>query len=125
MLKKAGLTNQQITNCSIKDEYAEKISIQFAFYYFFKLGEWCKDNISQGGGLSIIGTEKLKQFLYLKNLLKNIQNILNCTTFRNFCSFWDFVNLFNIDSAVVHTEHQRVVLAEHGVVVGTLNRNTS
>ena len=64
MLKTAGITNQQITNCALKDEYLDKVNPQFAFYYFFKLGEWCKENINQGGGLAIIGTEKIKQFLF-------------------------------------------------------------
>ena len=43
---------------------AFSLAFSFAFYYFFKLGEWCKENVNKGGGLAIIGTEKLKQFMF-------------------------------------------------------------
>lgn len=76
LLKTAGLTNQQITNCAIKNEYVDKIIPEFAFYYFFKLGEWCKEHINQGGGLAIIGTEKIKQFEFPVPPIKEQERIV-------------------------------------------------
>ena len=58
------LTNQQITCLTIRSEYTEKLLPKFVFYYAFVLGEWCKKNVNQGGGLPIIGTEKIKTFLF-------------------------------------------------------------
>lgn len=36
----------------------------FVFHYGFVLGEWCRKNANTGGGLQIIGVEKLKKFYF-------------------------------------------------------------
>ena len=39
-----GLANQQFTNFEIKSEYRERLLPKFAYYYFFSIGAWCKQN---------------------------------------------------------------------------------
>jgi type I restriction enzyme S subunit len=56
------LTNQQITNFSLKTSYADKVSIKYLFYCFFDFGKWSIENANRNGGLSIIGTNKLKEY---------------------------------------------------------------
>ncbi|MBG6063200.1 type I restriction enzyme S subunit [Flavobacterium sp. CG_9.1] len=58
------LTNQQITNFSLKEIYQNKINIKFLFYLFYDFGKWCADNANKNGGLSIIGVSKLKQYQF-------------------------------------------------------------
>lgn len=56
------LTNQQITNFSLKTSFIDKVSIKYLFYCFFDFGKWCIENANKNGGLSIIGTNKLKEY---------------------------------------------------------------
>ncbi len=58
------LTNQQITCLTIKEKYSKVILPKFVFYYAFSIGEWCRKNANQSGGIPIIGTEKIKTFLF-------------------------------------------------------------
>jgi restriction modification system DNA specificity domain protein len=39
-----GLANQQFTNFEIKTEYRKLLLPKFAYYYFFLIGAWCKQN---------------------------------------------------------------------------------
>lgn len=44
LIKVPFLANQQLTILSVKPAYAERIDPKFAYYYCFKLGEWCRKN---------------------------------------------------------------------------------
>ncbi|PAF41500.1 restriction endonuclease subunit S [Helicobacter sp. 11S02596-1] len=41
------LSNQQLTNLSLKPEYKKTLNIKFYFYYCFLLAQWCKNNIRE------------------------------------------------------------------------------
>lgn len=56
------LSNQQMTNLAIKEEYSKFLNIKFFFYYCFILGEWCKKNIN-AGNFALLDVSKLKKRL--------------------------------------------------------------
>ena len=60
LIKTNFVCNQQITCFSLKQEYSSKINI--VFYLFFNFGEWCRNNVNNGGGLPIINTAKLSTY---------------------------------------------------------------
>lgn len=62
LIKTNFVCNQQITCFSLKQEYSSKINIKFVFYLFFNFGEWCRNNVNNGGGLPIINTAKLSTY---------------------------------------------------------------
>ena len=64
LLMTSSLSNQQMTNFSIKKEFKELLDVKFAFYYFHVFAEWCKKNANQSGGMPIITTAKLKTFSF-------------------------------------------------------------
>lgn len=64
LLMKSSLSNQQMTNFSIKEEFQEILNIKFAFYYFHVFAVWCKKNANQSGGMPIITVAKLKTFSF-------------------------------------------------------------
>ena len=64
LLMTSSLSNQQMTNFSIKKEFKEVLDVKFAFYYFHVFAEWCKKNANQSGGMPIITTAKLKTFSF-------------------------------------------------------------
>lgn len=64
LLMKPSLSNQQMTNFSIKEEFQEILNIKFAFYYFHVFAVWCKKNANQSGGMPIITVAKLKTFSF-------------------------------------------------------------
>lgn len=43
------LANQQFTNLKIRKSLSKSISIDWLFHYCFVLGEWCRNNINEGG----------------------------------------------------------------------------
>ncbi|HCL1508634.1 TPA: restriction endonuclease subunit S [Salmonella enterica subsp. enterica serovar Albany] len=64
LVKIPHLTNQQITNFSLKNEFEEIVDIKYLFYRFHHFGEWCKENANKSGGLSIIGIKKLSSYKF-------------------------------------------------------------
>lgn len=64
LLMKPSLSNQQMTNFSIKEGFQEILNIKFAFYYFHVFAVWCKKNANQSGGMPIITVAKLKTFSF-------------------------------------------------------------
>lgn len=54
------LANQRFTYITIKDEYKELLNIKFVFYYFYKIGEWCKNNFNISSFASV-DMDKLKK----------------------------------------------------------------
>ena len=57
------LTNQRFTNFKIRNEFKSRIIPKFAFYYFFKIGEWCRENV-QIGNFSSVDMDRLKNFQF-------------------------------------------------------------
>ncbi len=47
------LCNQRFTNFYPNLNYIEKISIKYIYYYMFKIDEWCKKHINNGGFASV------------------------------------------------------------------------
>ena len=47
------LANQRFTNLTVKEEYAEKIDIQYLYYYGFLLAGWCKKNTTMSSFASV------------------------------------------------------------------------
>lgn len=43
------LANQRFTNLKIRKSLSKSISIDWLFHYCFVLGEWCRNNINEGG----------------------------------------------------------------------------
>ncbi len=56
------LTNQQITNFSIRENLKDAINIKYLYHCFFAFGKWCQENANKSGGMGIIGIHKLKQY---------------------------------------------------------------
>ena len=56
------LTNQQITNFSIKENLKDSLNIKYLYHCFFAFGKWCQENANKSGGMGIIGIKKLKQY---------------------------------------------------------------
>ncbi len=57
------LTNQRFTNFKIRNEFKSRIIPKFAFYYFFKIGEWCRENVHIGN-FSSVDMDRLKNFQF-------------------------------------------------------------
>lgn len=53
------LANQQFTNFAIRESLKKDINHWFAFYYFFKICEWCKSNVYESSFPSV-DMKKLK-----------------------------------------------------------------
>ncbi|WP_127242892.1 restriction endonuclease subunit S [Neisseria meningitidis] len=54
------ISNQQLTNFTIKDEFKDALDINFAFYYFFIIAEQSKKLINTSS-LPIISMKELKK----------------------------------------------------------------
>lgn len=54
------LANQQFTNFAIRESLKKDINHWFAFYYFFKICEWCKSNVYESSFPSV-DMKKLKK----------------------------------------------------------------
>ena len=61
LLLSESLANQQFTNFSIREEFKNKLSSKFVFYYFFVIDNWCKKNIRVSSFPSV-DMDKLKNF---------------------------------------------------------------
>jgi len=70
------LANQRFTYITIKDEYKELLNIKFVFYYFYKIGEWCKNNLNISSFASV-DMDKLKNLKFPIPSLKEQQRIVS------------------------------------------------
>ena len=59
LVKVSFLSNQRFTCFTRKDEFEQELNIEFAYYYFYKIDKWCKNNISLGSFPSIDVTKLL------------------------------------------------------------------
>ena len=108
LIKVDALTNQQITCLTIRDDYKEKVLIDFAFHYGFVLGEWCRKNTNIGGGLQIIGGDKLKKFRFPIPPLHIQQRIVNVLdNFDAICSDLNISLLAEIKAQQKQYEYYR------------------
>lgn len=60
MLTTDALANQRFTNFAIKENFKELLLPKFAFYYFYVIDDWCKQNIYVGNFPSV-DVDKLKK----------------------------------------------------------------
>lgn len=70
------LANQRFTYVTVKDEYKEKLNMKFVFYYFFKIGEWCKNNLNISSFASV-DMDKLKNLKFPIPPLEEQQRIVS------------------------------------------------
>ena len=47
------LSNQRFTNLYPKAKYEQEINMRYVYYYMFKIDEWCKLHVNQGGFASV------------------------------------------------------------------------
>ena len=63
MLIADSLANQQFTNFAICELLSDKLLSKYVFYYFFKIDEWCKNNVKVGN-FAAVDVDKLKKQLF-------------------------------------------------------------
>lgn len=73
------LCNQRFTSLSLKEQYAENINVKYLFYYFYIVGDWCKQNINEGNFASVdmARFEKLEVPIPERNEQDKIVSILD------------------------------------------------
>ena len=47
------LANQRFTYFNVKNEYSNQLNMKYVFYYFFKIDEWCKNNLNVSSFASV------------------------------------------------------------------------
>ena len=47
------LANQRFTNLKVRKSLENKVNIMFLYYYMFIIGEWCRNNVNEGGFASV------------------------------------------------------------------------
>ena len=47
------LANQRFTYFTAKNEYSNQLNMKYVFYYFFKIDEWCKNNLNVSSFASV------------------------------------------------------------------------
>lgn len=57
------LANQRFTYFTICESLEKELNVKYAFYYFFKIGAWCKENTNVGSFPSV-EMSKLKKVLF-------------------------------------------------------------
>ena len=58
------LSNQQITNFTIKEVYKDSIDIKFVFYYFSEIAKQLPSIANYSGGIPIVDQSKLKKLQF-------------------------------------------------------------
>lgn len=58
------MSNQQMTNLTIKDSFANKLLPEFAFYYCFEIGKKCYDIANYSGGIPIVNQGKFQKLTF-------------------------------------------------------------
>lgn len=47
------LANQRFTYLTVKNEYSNQLNMKYIYYYFFKIDEWCKNNLNVSSFASV------------------------------------------------------------------------
>lgn len=70
------LSNQQLTNLTIKDKYTELILPKYAFYYFFIVDKQCLGVANFSGGIPIVDQSRFKKLRFAVPPLKVQERIV-------------------------------------------------
>ena len=70
------LSNQQLTNLTIKDKYTELILPKYAFYYFFIIDKQCLGVANFSGGIPIVDQSRFKKLRFAVPPLKVQERIV-------------------------------------------------
>ena len=70
------LSNQQLTNLTIKDKYTELILPKYAFYYFFVVDRQCLGVANFSGGIPIVDQSRFKKLRFAVPPLKVQERIV-------------------------------------------------
>lgn len=57
------LANQQFTVLTLKPEWKQKFDLNFLYFYFFKLGDWCRQNV-RNASIPTLDRRKFKSFQF-------------------------------------------------------------
>ena len=66
------LANQRFTCFSLKDSYKKEVNMKYAYYYFYLINKWCKNNIKIGNFPSVDVSTLLTQTIPIPDIY--IQN---------------------------------------------------
>ena len=78
------MCNQQITCISISEACKNLVLVKYLYHLGYKIGDWCRNNVNGGGGLSIVSTSKLKQYSFpIPSLAKQREIVSKLDTFEN------------------------------------------
>lgn len=78
------MCNQQITCISISEACKNLVLVKYLYHLGYKIGDWCRNNVNGGGGLSIVSTSKLKQYSFpIPSLAKQQEIVEKLDAFEN------------------------------------------
>ena len=70
------LANQRFTYLTAKNEYSNQLNMKYVFYYFFKIDEWCKNNLNVSSFASV-DMDKFKKLKFPIPPLKEQERIVS------------------------------------------------
>lgn len=70
------LANQRFTYITLKEEYRKMLNMKFVFYFFFRIDEWCKNNLNTSSFASV-DIDKLKKLKFPIPSLEEQQRIVS------------------------------------------------
>ena len=70
------LANQRFTYLNVKNEYSNQLNMKYVFYYFFKIDEWCKNNLNVSSFASV-DMDKFKKLKFLIPPLEEQERIVS------------------------------------------------
>ena len=113
------LSNQQLTNLTIKDKYIELILPKYAFYYFFIIDKQCLGVANFSGGIPIVDQSRFKKLRFAVPPLKVQERIIY--VLDNFDSVCNDLNIglpAEIEARQKQYEYYRDRLLSFDAVVG-------
>ena len=90
LLTVPALSNQRFTAFYPKEKYVDRVNCKFAYYVFYLIDEWCKNNIVQGGFASVDMTGLKKYLFPIPSLAKQQEIVSQLDTFTTL--------IFNLES---------------------------
>lgn len=61
LLKTPAISNQQFTCFVVKDKYKQLVDINYLYWYFYIIDDWCKQNANTGTSFPTVDVQRLKQ----------------------------------------------------------------
>ena len=86
LLTVPALSNQRFTAFYPKEKYVDRVNCKFAYYVFYLIDEWCKNNIVQGGFASVDMTGLKKYLFPIPSLAKQQEIVSQLDTFTTLIS---------------------------------------